>query len=155
MALSGAEKQRRHRAKVKLELAELKRRAAAADRQPINGVDERAPLYAEREPQPVATIDDDRLPAHARRQPSGKGSRGRVRVLPPAMIAAQFKPGQSGNPNGRGHFHAQALRMARDMTPAAIRRLGELGGLLPGPDGEWIPLDRLGVDARVTVDKSP
>ena len=36
--------------------------------------------------------------------------------------------------------------MARDMTPAAIRRLG---GLLPGPDGEWIPLGQLGVDARV------
>jgi hypothetical protein len=97
MALSGAEKQRRHRAKVKQQLAELKRRAEVANRQPISGVDERAPLHVERgRPQAVvpeiatpaisdAAISDDQLPAHVTaRARDGK-----------------WLPGRSANPGGR------------------------------------------------------
>jgi hypothetical protein len=46
-----------------------------------------------------------------------------------------WRPGQRGGPEGpeyvrgRGHFHTEALRMARAMTPAAIRRLGEFAGI--------------------------
>jgi hypothetical protein len=36
------------------------------------------------------------------------------------------------------------------MTPAAMRRLGELGGLLPDSNGNWIDLEALQVDYRVT-----
>jgi hypothetical protein len=39
--------------------------------------------------------------------------------------------------------HACAYRAA------AVRRLGELAGLFPGPDGDWVPLNRLEVDPRV------
>ena len=65
-----------------------------------------------------------------------------------------WKPGQSGGGTspeyvrGRGHFHSEALRMARAMTPAAIRRLGEFAGINPDT-GELIPLKDVDIDHRV------
>jgi hypothetical protein len=50
---------------------------------------------------------------------------------------------------GFGLAEGPIRRMARDMTPAAIRRLGELGGLLPDSSGNWIDLEALQVDFRV------
>src|SRR5277367_6592447 len=65
-----------------------------------------------------------------------------------------WKPGQRGGPEGpeyvrgRGHFHSEALRMARVMTPAAIRRVGEFAGIDPDT-GELIPLGKVDIDHRV------
>jgi hypothetical protein len=48
------------------------------------------------------------------------------------------------------HCPSRAVRIPRLLlTPAAVRRLGELAGLYPGADGEWIPLSKLDVDPRV------
>jgi hypothetical protein len=42
------------------------------------------------------------------------------------------------------------MKLARELTPAAVRRLGELAGLYPDEvTGEWIPLSKLDVDPRV------
>jgi hypothetical protein len=78
-----------------------------------------------------------------------RDARGRAleRIPSPAPL---WQKGQSGNPGGKSGFYHEATRLARELTPAAVRRLGELAGLYPDPvSGEWIPLDRLGVDPRV------
>jgi hypothetical protein len=76
------------------------------------------------------------------------------RKLPEVLKATMWRPGQRGGPEGpeyvrgRGHFHTEALRMARTMTPAAIRRLGEFAGMNPDTGG-LIPLEMVEVDHRV------
>jgi hypothetical protein len=40
--------------------------------------------------------------------------------------AGAWKPGQSGNPGGRPKEEREVLQLARDASPAAIRRLVEL-----------------------------
>jgi hypothetical protein len=79
------------------------------------------------------------------------------RKLPEVLKPTVFKPGHRYFPRkerdpeyvpGRGHFHSEALRMARAMTPAAIRRLGEFAGINPDT-GELIPLEKVDVDHRV------
>jgi hypothetical protein len=63
------------------------------------------------------------------------------RYFPPKERDPEYVP-------GRGHFHSEALRMARTMTPAAIRRLGEFAGI-DADTGELIPLEKVDVDHRV------
>jgi hypothetical protein len=77
-----------------------------------------------------------------------RDSRGRAleRIPSPAPL---WQKGQSGNPSGKSGFYHEAMKLARELTPAAVRRLGELAGLYPGADGEWIPLSKLDVDPRV------
>jgi hypothetical protein len=76
------------------------------------------------------------------------------RKLPQVLKATMWQPGQRGGPDGpeyvrgRGHFHSEALRMARAMTPAAIRRLGEFAGINPDT-GALIPLEEVDIDHRV------
>jgi hypothetical protein len=79
------------------------------------------------------------------------------RKLPDVLKPTVFKPGHRYFPPkerdpeyvpGRGHFHSEALRMARMMTPAAIRRLGEFAGI-DADTGELIPLEQVDVDHRV------
>jgi hypothetical protein len=76
------------------------------------------------------------------------------RRLPEVLKATMWQPGQRGGPDGpeyvrgRGHFHSEALRMARAMTPAAIRRLGEFAGINPDT-GSLIPLEEVDIDHRV------
>jgi hypothetical protein len=48
-------------------------------------------------------------------------------VLSPAFVAKQFKPGQSGNPDGsRGAAHVDVVRLARSHSVDAVLRLVEL-----------------------------
>jgi len=78
-----------------------------------------------------------------------RDSRGRAleRIPSPAPL---WQKGQSGNPSGKSGFYHEAMKLARELTPAAVRRLGELAGLYPDEiTGEWIPLNRLDVDPRV------
>lgn len=78
-----------------------------------------------------------------------RDSRGRAleRIPSPAPL---WQKGQSGNPSGKSGFYHEAMKLARELTPAAMRRLGELAGLYPDEvTGEWIPLNRLDVDPRV------
>jgi hypothetical protein len=48
------------------------------------------------------------------------------RTLPTALTAHQWRPGQSGNPGGKGGAYAECLRLARDASPRAVHRLIEL-----------------------------
>jgi hypothetical protein len=96
--------------------------------------------------QPLHDDDDDAVPLaeHPRRD-----SRGRAleRIPSPAPL---WQKGQSGNPSGKSGFYHEAMKLARELTPAAVRRLGELAGLYPDEvTGEWIPLSKLDIDPRV------
>jgi hypothetical protein len=56
---------------------------------------------------------------------NGRGSAGKV--LSPAFVAKQFKPGQSGNPTGsRGATYGEVVRLASRFSVRAIWRLSEL-----------------------------
>ena len=46
--------------------------------------------------------------------------------LPPALVKNLWKPGQSGNPGGIGGPVKEAMRLAREATPEAMRTLIEL-----------------------------
>jgi hypothetical protein len=48
------------------------------------------------------------------------------RVLPPALVANLWRPGQSGNPSGHNGEYGQAMKLARQAAPRAVRRLIEL-----------------------------
>jgi hypothetical protein len=67
------------------------------------------------------------------------------RKLPEVLKATTWRRGERGGPDGpeyvrgREHFHTEAPRMARTMTPAAIRRLGEFAGI-DADNGELILL---------------
>ena len=48
------------------------------------------------------------------------------RVLPPALVVNRWRPGQSGNPAGHSGEYGQAMKLARQAAPYAVRRLIEL-----------------------------
>jgi len=48
------------------------------------------------------------------------------RVLAPAFLARQWKPGQSGNPSGHTAEYGEVNKLARQFSVRAIERLGEL-----------------------------
>jgi hypothetical protein len=48
------------------------------------------------------------------------------RILPPALAANRWQPGQSGNPSGHNGEYGQAMKLARQAAPDAVRRLIEL-----------------------------
>lgn len=48
------------------------------------------------------------------------------RKLPPALAANRWRPGQSGNPSGHTGEYGEAMRLARQAAPHAVRRLIEL-----------------------------
>ena len=87
------------------------------------------------------------MPSDAQRPRRDPRGRALERIPSPAPL---WQKGQSGNPSGKSGFYHEAMKLARELTPAAVRRLGELAGLYPDEvTGEWIPLDRLDVDPRV------
>ena len=48
------------------------------------------------------------------------------RKLPSALAANVWKPGQSGNPTGHSGLYGETVKLAREASPAAMRRLIEL-----------------------------
>jgi hypothetical protein len=57
------------------------------------------------------------------------GSRSRARkrrALSPAFLARTWKPGESGNPSGHSGLYGEAISLARQAAPDAVRRLIEL-----------------------------
>jgi len=48
------------------------------------------------------------------------------RALPPALAANRWQPGRSGNPSGHSGEYGDAMRLARQAAPDAVRRLIEL-----------------------------
>jgi hypothetical protein len=48
------------------------------------------------------------------------------RILPPALVANRWLPGQSGNPSGHNGEYGQAMKLARQAAPRAVHRLIEL-----------------------------
>jgi hypothetical protein len=48
------------------------------------------------------------------------------RRLPPALAANVWQPGQSGNPAGHSGLYGEAVSLARQAAPTAVRRLIEL-----------------------------
>jgi hypothetical protein len=48
------------------------------------------------------------------------------RILPPALVANRWQPGQSGNPSGHNGEYGQAMKLARQAAPRAVHRLIEL-----------------------------
>jgi hypothetical protein len=56
---------------------------------------------------------------------SAEGAASR-RALPPALRAHCWRPGQSGNPGGLSGAYGEAMRLAQQAAPDAVRRLIEL-----------------------------
>jgi len=56
----------------------------------------------------------------------GSATRAPKRALPPALAANLWQPGQSGNPSGHSGEYGEAMRLARQAAPDAVRRLIEL-----------------------------
>jgi hypothetical protein len=75
------------------------------------------------------------------------------RRLPPALAANCWRPGQSGNPSGHSGEYGEAIRLARQAAPWAVRRLIELAELDQLDDqGNLIPLKELPeADRRVVT----
>ena len=48
------------------------------------------------------------------------------RTLPPALAVHCWRPGQSGNPMGHSGAYGEAISLARQAAPDAVRRLIEL-----------------------------
>jgi hypothetical protein len=48
------------------------------------------------------------------------------RILPPALVANRWRPGQSGNPAGHSGEYGVAIKLAKQAAPYAINRLIEL-----------------------------
>ena len=46
--------------------------------------------------------------------------------MPPAARAFKWRPGQSGNPLGRGGLYHECRRLASEASPTAMKRLIEL-----------------------------
>jgi hypothetical protein len=73
------------------------------------------------------------------------------KVLPPALAANRWRPGQSGNPLGHSGAYGEAMKIAQSYAPAAMHRLAELAELnqLDG-EGNLVPLSDLpDADRRV------
>src|SRR5262249_24224994 len=49
--------------------------------------------------------------------------RAHVRDMPEAARPYKWKPGQSGNPTGRGRLYLECRRLAAEASPDAMRRL--------------------------------
>src|SRR5262245_60794937 len=47
----------------------------------------------------------------------------RKKPLPPALAANLWRPGQSGNPGGKGGTYYEMMRLARQFTPQATQIL--------------------------------
>ena len=47
----------------------------------------------------------------------------RRKPLPPALAANRWRPGQSGNPGGKGGTYYEMMRLARQFTPQATQIL--------------------------------
>ena len=62
---------------------------------------------------------------------SGRDARGRATRLPDAMRAHVWQRGRSGNPTGHSGQYGEAVRLAREASPAAIRVLIELMNTSP------------------------
>jgi hypothetical protein len=58
----------------------------------------------------------------------GSPSPGPKRILPPALAANVWRPGQSGNPSGLSGEYGVAVRLARQHSARAVERLVELMG---------------------------
>jgi hypothetical protein len=73
------------------------------------------------------------------------------RVLPPALAANRWRPGQSGNPLGHSGTYGEAMKIARSYAPAAMHRLAELAELNQlDSEGNLVPLSDLpDADRRV------
>src|SRR5271169_2953472 len=73
------------------------------------------------------------------------------RVLPPALAANRWRPGQSGNPLGHSGAYGEAMKIARSYAPAAMHRLAELAELDQfDSEGNLVPLSDLpDADRRV------
>lgn len=73
------------------------------------------------------------------------------RVLPPALAANRWRPGQSGNPSGHSGAYGEAMKIARSYAPAAMHRLAELAELNQfDSEGCLVPLGDLpDADRRV------
>ena len=73
------------------------------------------------------------------------------RVLPPALAANRWRPGQSGNPSGHSGAYGEAMKIARSYAPAAMHRLAELAELDQfDSEGNLVPLSDLpDADRRV------
>lgn len=56
----------------------------------------------------------------------GSAMGARKRKLPSALAANRWQPGQSGNPSGHSGEYGEAMRLARQAAPDAVRRLTEL-----------------------------
>ena len=72
--------------------------------------------------------------------------------MPPAARAFKWRPGQSGNPSGRGGLYHECRRLAAEASPTAMKRLIEL---MENAEDERVAfmactaiLDRAGVMAR-------
>jgi hypothetical protein len=63
------------------------------------------------------------MPTTTHRSAGGAAS---GRTLPAALRAHCWRPGQSGNPGGQTADFGEALRLARQAAPDAVRRLIEL-----------------------------
>ncbi len=50
------------------------------------------------------------------------------RKLPPALARHCWQPGQSGNPSGHSGAYGEAISLARQAAPDAVRRLVQLMG---------------------------
>jgi hypothetical protein len=55
-----------------------------------------------------------------------ESGRAQVRDVPKAARSYKWKPGQSGNPTGRGGLYLECRRLAAEASPDAMRRLIEL-----------------------------
>jgi hypothetical protein len=73
------------------------------------------------------------------------------RMLPPALAANRWRPGQSGNPSGHSGEYGEAMRLARQAAPQAVRRLIELAEIDQVDDqGNLTPLSAE-ADRRVVM----
>ena len=73
------------------------------------------------------------------------------RRLPPALAANCWRPGQSGNPSGHSGEYGEAMRLARQAAPHAVRRLIELAEIdQVDHHGNLIPLSAE-ADRRVVM----
>jgi hypothetical protein len=75
------------------------------------------------------------------------------RKLPPALAANRWRPGQSGNPSGHSGEYGEAMKLAQQAAPWAVRRLIELAELDQiDNQGNLIPLKDLPeADRRVVT----
>jgi hypothetical protein len=73
------------------------------------------------------------------------------RMLPPALAANRWRPGQSGNPLGHSGAYGEAMRLARQAAPNAVQRLIELAEIDQVDDqGNLLPLSK-NADPRVVA----